>query len=58
LFDGKYRDFLGLVVGQFTAAVANADAFEQERRRAEALTEIDRVKTTSSPMSATNFARP
>ena len=45
LFDGKYRDFLGLVVGQFTAAVANADAFEQERRRAEALTEIDRVKT-------------
>ena len=45
LFDGGYRDFLGLVVGQIAAAVANADAFEQERRRTEALTEIDRVKT-------------
>jgi signal transduction histidine kinase len=45
LFDGNYRDFLGLVAGQLAAAVANADAFEQERQRAEALTEIDRVKT-------------
>ena len=45
LFDGNYRDFLGLIAGQLAAAVANADAFEQERRRAEALTEIDRVKT-------------
>ena len=45
LFDGNYRDFLGLVAGQLAAAVANADAFEQERQRAEALAEIDRVKT-------------
>jgi signal transduction histidine kinase len=39
LFDGNYRDFWGLVVGQLAAAVANADAFEQERQRAEALPE-------------------
>ena len=45
LFDGNYRDFLGLVAGQLAAAVANADAFELERRRAEELAEIDRVKT-------------
>jgi signal transduction histidine kinase/DNA-binding response OmpR family regulator len=45
LFDGNYRDFLGLIAGQLAAAVANADAFEQERQRSEALTEIDRVKT-------------
>ncbi len=46
LFDGAYRDFLGLLSGQLAAAVANADAFEEERRRAESLAEIDRVKTT------------
>jgi len=35
------RDFLGLVAGQLAAAVANADAYEHERRRAESLAEID-----------------
>jgi signal transduction histidine kinase/DNA-binding response OmpR family regulator len=45
LFDGGYRDFLGLVTGQVAAAVADADAYEQERRRAESLAEIDRAKT-------------
>jgi signal transduction histidine kinase/PAS domain-containing protein len=45
LFDRDYRDFLALVAGQLAAAVANADAYEQERRRAESLAEIDRVKT-------------
>jgi signal transduction histidine kinase/DNA-binding response OmpR family regulator len=45
LFDGSYRDFLGLVAGQLAAAVANADAYEHERHRAESLAEIDRVKT-------------
>jgi signal transduction histidine kinase/response regulator of citrate/malate metabolism len=46
LFDGDYRDFLTLVVGQISAAIASADAYEQERRRAEALAELDRAKTT------------
>ncbi len=45
LFDENYRGFLGLVAGQIAAAIANADAYEQERRRAEALAELDRAKT-------------
>ena len=44
IFDGAYRAFLGLLLGQFAAAVASADAYQQERRRAEALAEIDRAK--------------
>ncbi len=45
LFDGGYRGFLNLVAGQIAAAIANAQAYEEERRRAEALAEIDRAKT-------------
>ena len=46
LYDEKYAGFLDLVAGQISAAVNNGDAYEQERRRAEALAEIDRAKTT------------
>ena len=46
LFDAGYRDFLGLVAGQVSAAIATADVYEQARRRAEALAELDRAKTT------------
>ena len=46
LYDDNYRGFLGLVAGQISAAMANAQAYEEERRRAEALAEIDRAKTT------------
>jgi PAS domain S-box-containing protein len=46
LYDENYAGFLDLVAGQITAAVTNGDAYEQERRRAEALAEIDRAKTT------------
>ena len=45
LFDAGYQDFLSLAAGQIGAAIANAQAYEQERRRAEALAEIDRAKT-------------
>jgi PAS domain S-box-containing protein len=45
LFDENYRGFLGLVGGQIGAAVAHAQAYEEERRRAEALAQIDRAKT-------------
>ena len=45
LFDDAYRGFLELVAGQIAAAIANAEAYEEERRRAEALAEIDRAKT-------------
>lgn len=46
LFDDSYQGFLGLVTGQIAAAIANAQAYEEERRRAEALAELDRAKTT------------
>jgi signal transduction histidine kinase/DNA-binding response OmpR family regulator len=44
--DEDYRTFLGLVANQIGSAVANAQSYEEERRRAEALAEIDRAKTT------------
>ena len=45
LFDDHYQGFLSLIAGQITAAIANAQAYEDERRRAEALAELDRAKT-------------
>jgi PAS domain S-box-containing protein len=44
-FDAAYRGFLDLVAGQVSAGIANAEAYEQERRRAEALAELDLAKT-------------
>src|SRR5262249_5974373 len=41
-----YRGFLKLVAGQISASMANAAAYEEERRRAETLAELDRAKTT------------
>ncbi len=43
--DDDYRGFLELVAGQVATAVTNARAYEEERRRAEALAELDRAKT-------------
>ena len=43
--DELYASFLELVGSQIATAVANARAYEEERRRAEALAEIDRAKT-------------
>jgi len=45
-FDEKYRDFLTLLSTQVATSIGNARAYEEERRRAEALAEIDRAKTT------------
>ena len=45
LFDDNYAGFMKLIAGQTGAAIANAEAYEQERRRAEALAEINRAKT-------------
>ncbi|WP_395056622.1 ATP-binding protein [Polaromonas sp.] len=39
-----YRDFYDLLTSAVTAAVANARAFEDERRRAKALADLDRAK--------------
>jgi PAS domain S-box-containing protein len=43
--DEAYRSFLDLVARQMATAIADAQAFQAERRRAEALAEIDRAKT-------------
>nr|MBA2483498.1 PAS domain-containing protein [Nitrosomonas sp.] len=45
LFDQDYESFLKLVATQIASAVTNARAYEEERRRADALAEIDRAKT-------------
>lgn len=43
--DVSYAGFVQLIAGQIAASVANARAYEAERKRAEALGEIDRAKT-------------
>ena len=43
---GDYRDFFDLAAERISAALTNARAYEEERRRAEALAELDRAKTT------------
>ena len=43
--DEAYRAFYDLIAAGVTSAVANARAYEEERKRAEALAAIDRAKT-------------
>jgi signal transduction histidine kinase len=43
--DVSYAGFLNLVAGQISASIATARAYEDEKKRAEALAEIDRAKT-------------
>ncbi|MBM7494705.1 signal transduction histidine kinase/CheY-like chemotaxis protein [Micromonospora luteifusca] len=43
--DEAYRSFDQLVAQQISVALRNAQEYEQERRRVEALAELDRVKT-------------
>ncbi|MBE8966884.1 response regulator [Nostocales cyanobacterium LEGE 12452] len=45
-FEQEYRKFFDLIVGNVTSAIANAHAYEEERKRLEALAELDRAKTT------------
>ena len=44
-FDEAYAGFIDLIGAQIAAGLASARAYEAERRRAEALAEIDRAKT-------------
>ena len=44
--DAAYESFVRLFVGQLAAALANVQAYAAERKRAEALAQIDRAKTT------------
>src|SRR6185503_12522767 len=43
--DDRYRGFFELAAEHISAAIANARTLEEERRRAEALAELDRAKT-------------
>jgi signal transduction histidine kinase len=44
--DEGYRSFYELLASQVSVLIRNAQAYEEERRRAEALAELDRAKTT------------
>jgi len=44
-FNDSYREFLELYCAQIATAITNSRAYEEERKRAEALAEIDRAKT-------------
>ncbi len=45
ILDGDYEGYIKLMAGQLAASLANANAYEQERKRTQALAEIDRAKT-------------
>ena len=45
-FDSFYSEFLDLVAGQIGSSIMNAQAYEDERKRAESLATLDRAKTT------------
>jgi len=45
ILDGPYRTFFDLVAGHLGTAIADAKAYEEERKRAEALAQLDRAKT-------------
>ncbi|MDR3632569.1 MAG: ATP-binding protein [Isosphaeraceae bacterium] len=44
-FDADYRGFVSLLAGLIASGLANARAYEEERKRAEALAKLDRAKT-------------
>ena len=44
--DASYAGYLDLIAGQIAASITNAEAYEEEKKRAEALTELDRAKTS------------
>jgi PAS domain S-box-containing protein len=45
-FDAEYRRWFELLAAQISGLISNARAAEDDRRRAEALAELDRAKTT------------
>jgi signal transduction histidine kinase len=45
LYDDNYQGFLSLAAGQISASLGSARAYEEERKRAETLAELDRAKT-------------
>ena len=56
--DDAYRGFIDLLAGQIAAGLAGVRAYEREKRRAEALAEIDRAKTAFSSNASHEFRTP
>ncbi len=56
--DGAYRGFIDLLAGQIAAGLADVRAYEREKRRAEALAEIDRAKTAFFSSASHEFRTP
>ena len=46
VFDDRYRGLIRLTVDQIVTSIYNANAYEAGRKKAEALAELDRAKTT------------
>jgi GAF domain-containing protein len=45
VIDSDYRSFVNLIAGHVGTSLANARAYDEERKRAEALAHLDRQKT-------------
>jgi PAS domain S-box-containing protein len=56
--DDAYRDFVTLVASQIATSIANARESEEEKKRAGALTGIDRAKTLFSSHLSDEFGMP
>jgi signal transduction histidine kinase/PAS domain-containing protein len=56
--DVSYAGFINLVAGQIAASIANARAYSAEKKRAEALAEIDRAKTAFFSNVSQEFRTP
>ncbi|MGC2305559.1 MAG: GAF domain-containing protein [Candidatus Binatus sp.] len=57
-FNDNYRGFINLLAGQVAAGLADVRAYEEERKRAEALAEINRAKTTFFSNASHEFRTP